>query len=250
MRRCSAIWDRSFRLHSNVVLVVTILGYFGLETTSFAALLATVGIAIGAAWGGLLANFAAGAFLIILRPFKVGDYVEIGGVEGSVTAIGIFATTIDSADNVQATVGNNKIFSENIRNCSANPWRRVDRLAQLAHGVDLQDAVTRLRAAVAGIPNVVEEPAPDVKSSTSPPWAPCSRYVSTVTTASTGRCTSTPTGPSQKPSGRRATPCPSSTCGSSGWPAERQTMRPGPRQTGPQIPDATLPSPSAGVFPV
>ena len=91
----------------NIVLVVAILGYFGVETTSFAALVAAMGIAIGAAWAGLLANFAAGAFLIVLRPFKVGDYVKAGGSEGTVTEIGLFATTIVTGDNVVTFVGNN-----------------------------------------------------------------------------------------------------------------------------------------------
>src|SRR5262245_36421591 len=86
----------------NVILVVAILGYFGVETTSFAALVAAMGVAIGAAWGGLLANFAAGAFLIVLRPFKLGDYVSAGGIEGTVTEIGLFATTINTPDNVQS----------------------------------------------------------------------------------------------------------------------------------------------------
>ncbi len=65
----------------NILLVIGILGYFGVETTSFAALIAALGIAIGAAWGGLLSNFAAGAFILVLRPFKVGDYVLAGEVE-------------------------------------------------------------------------------------------------------------------------------------------------------------------------
>ncbi len=78
----------------NIVLVVAILGYFGVETTSFAALIAGMGVAIGAAWAGLLSNFAAGAFLIVLRPFKVGDYVKAAGTEGTVKEIGLFATTI------------------------------------------------------------------------------------------------------------------------------------------------------------
>jgi small conductance mechanosensitive channel len=69
----------------NVILVVAILGYFGVETTSFAA-----GIAIGMAWSGLLANFAAGAFMIVLRPFKVGDFVTAAGVTGTVKEIGLF----------------------------------------------------------------------------------------------------------------------------------------------------------------
>ena len=80
----------------NIVLVVAILGYFGVETTSFAALVAGLGIAVGAAWGGLLSNFAAGAFILVLRPFKVGDYVVAGEVEGTVQMLGLFSTTIDT----------------------------------------------------------------------------------------------------------------------------------------------------------
>src|SRR6185369_14605639 len=106
----------------NIVLVVAILGYFGVETTSFAALIAAMGIAIGAAWAGLLANFAAGAFLIVLRPFRVGEYVKVAGTEGTVKEIGLFATTIITSDNVIAFVGNNKIFSDTIHNFSANAY--------------------------------------------------------------------------------------------------------------------------------
>ncbi|OYU14173.1 MAG: mechanosensitive ion channel protein MscS [Alphaproteobacteria bacterium PA4] len=147
----------------NIVLVVAILGYFGVETTSFAALLAGVGLAIGAAWSGLLGNFAAGAFLIIFRPYKVGDYVVAGGVEGSVTEIGLFNTTITSPDNVQTIVGNAKVSGDTIKNYSSHSYRRVDRTAQLAFGVDPLDAIARLKPALAAIPNVVAEPAPDVE---------------------------------------------------------------------------------------
>ena len=66
----------------NITLVIAILGYFGVQTTSFAALLAGAGLAIGSAWGGLLANFAAGVFLVVLRPFKVGDFISAGGIVG------------------------------------------------------------------------------------------------------------------------------------------------------------------------
>src|SRR5688572_13124239 len=71
----------------NVALVVALLGFFGVETTTFAALLAAGGIAIGVAWGGLLSNFAAGIFLVFLRPFKVGDFIIAAGVTGTVEAI-------------------------------------------------------------------------------------------------------------------------------------------------------------------
>src|SRR5689334_5075130 len=138
----------------NIVLVVAILGYFGVETTSFAALVAAMGIAIGAAWAGLLSNFAAGSFLIVLRPFKVGDYVKAGGLEGTVKEVGLFATTIVTPDNVNSFVGNGKIFADTIQNYSLNPYRRVERTAQLAHSVDVHDAMARLKLALANIPNV------------------------------------------------------------------------------------------------
>jgi len=147
----------------NVVLVVAILGFFGVETTSFAALLAGVGLAVGAAWGGLLANFAAGVFLIVLRPFKVGDHIHAGGVEGGVQAIGLFTTTISTGDNVLIHLGNNKIFSDNIQNFSANPYRRVDLEAQLADTVNPFSARELLMGVLPAIPNVLPQPAPVVE---------------------------------------------------------------------------------------
>ncbi len=147
----------------NVLLVIGILGYFGVETTSFAALIAALGIAIGAAWSGLLANFAAGAFILVLRPFKVGDYVQAGDVEGTVRAVGLFTTAIDTPDNVQTFVGNNKVMSGTIRNFSMNPYRRVDLTAQLDHAVDPRDAIARLKQVLPTIPNVVADPKPDVE---------------------------------------------------------------------------------------
>jgi small conductance mechanosensitive channel len=116
----------------NILLVIGILGYFGIQTTTFAALLAAAGVAIGMAWSGLLANFAAGAFLIVLRPFKVGDFVCAAGVTGTIKEIGLFATNIVTPDNVLCVVGNNKIFGDTIQNYTANPYRRVDLKAQLA----------------------------------------------------------------------------------------------------------------------
>ena len=147
----------------NVILVVALLGYFGIETTSFAALVAGLGVAIGAAWGGLLSNFAAGTFILVLRPFKTGDYVLAGEVEGTVRAIGLFSTTIDSPDNVQTLIGNAKIMGGTIKNFSSNPYRRVELLAQIDHSVDPLDAIRRLKAALPKIPNVATEPKPDVE---------------------------------------------------------------------------------------
>ena len=146
----------------NIVLVLGILGYFGIQTTSFAALLAGAGLAIGMAWSGMLGNFAAGAFMLILRPIKVGDFVSVGGITGTVHELGLFGTTLITPDNVMTIVGNGKVFGDTIQNYSAMPARRVERTAQLAGSVDPLDAIARLKAAVAKIPNVATSPAPEV----------------------------------------------------------------------------------------
>ena len=146
----------------NIALVLGILGYFGIQTTSFAALIAGAGLAIGAAWSGMLGNFAAGAFMLVLRPFKVGDFVGIGGIVGTVQELGLFGTTIVTPDNVKTIVGNGKIFADTIQNFSDLPVRRVERTAQLVSGVDPMDAIARFKAAVVAIPNVVTDPAPEI----------------------------------------------------------------------------------------
>ncbi len=127
-----------------------------------AAMLAGAGVAIGVAWSGMLGNFAAGAFMLVLRPIKVGDFVQVGGLVGTVHELGLFATTIITPDNVFTLVGNSKIFGDTIQNFSARPVRRVERTAQLAGSVDPLDAIARFKAAVAQIPNVAASPAPEV----------------------------------------------------------------------------------------
>ena len=142
----------------NIVLVIAILGFFGVETTSLAALIAAGGVAIGLAWSGLLANFAAGVFLVILQPFKVGDFVVAGGVMGTVEEVGLFVTSINTLDNIRNIVGNGKIFAEIIQNFTTNPYRRVDLQAQLDHTVDVHQVIALLKANLAKIPNVLDQP--------------------------------------------------------------------------------------------
>lgn len=146
----------------NITLVVAILGYFGVQTTSFAALLAGAGLAIGSAWGGLLANFAAGIFLVVLRPFKVGDFISGGGITGTVEEVGLFVTTIDTPDNIRTFVGNNKLLADNIQNFTANPYRRVELVAQISGGADPRQVVAALKQRISQIPNVLAKPEPDV----------------------------------------------------------------------------------------
>ena len=147
----------------NIVLVVALLGFFGVETTSFAALLAALGIAIGAAWSGLMSNFAAGLFLIVLRPFKVGDFVTAAGVTGTVEAIGIFGTMINTMDHVLTTVGNAKVMGDTIQNFTSNQYRRVDLTAQLSSTVNPLEAMRLLAPRIGAIPNVLATPAPDLE---------------------------------------------------------------------------------------
>lgn len=146
----------------NVMLVVGILGYFGIQTTTFAALFAAAGVAIGMAWSGLLSNFAAGVFLIVLRPMKAGDFVTAAGITGTVKEIGLFTTIINTPDNVLTMVGNGKIMGDIIQNFSSNPYRRVELKAQLSGAADVDAAIALLHQRLAAVPNVLAEPAVEV----------------------------------------------------------------------------------------
>ncbi len=155
--------DASGNVLLKVLVLIAILGVLGIQTTSFAALMAAAGIAIGAAWAGMLANFAAGLFLLTFRPFKVGDLIAAGGTTGTVREIGLFVTAIDTPDQVLTYVGNNKLFADNVQNFSANPCRRVDLTAQVPPAIDLLESMGRLREQLRRVPNVLPEPAPSVE---------------------------------------------------------------------------------------
>ena len=155
--------DSSVSVLLRILLIVAILGAVGVSTFTFAGILTAAALAIGTAWSGLLTNFAAGVFLVLLRPFKVGEMITAAGVTGNVREIGLFTTTLDTADNVHVMVGNNKIFSDSILNYSRNPWRRVDLRAQIAHGVNPADAIARLKSRVAALPGVIADPQPSVE---------------------------------------------------------------------------------------
>ncbi len=146
-----------------LMLIVGILGLMGVETTSFAALIAAAGIAIGAAWSGLLANFAAGVFLLVLRPFRVGEEIEAGGVVGIVQEIGLFVTTLDTSDNVRIAVGNNQMFSDNIINYSHHPHRKMTVKVPLVYGVDVRVLQQALLERLPTVKGVQSTPEPQVE---------------------------------------------------------------------------------------
>jgi len=145
-----------------IFLVMGILEVCGVPTTSFAAMIGAVGVALGVAWSGLLSNFAAGVFLVVLRPFKVGDYISAAGQTGSITEVGLVTTTMLTDNNLRVTIGNNKLFSDIIINYNVQPTRRIDLRCQIAYGVDPSAAIARLSTNVAKIANVLDIPAPSV----------------------------------------------------------------------------------------
>jgi small conductance mechanosensitive channel len=120
-----------------VMGAVTILQTFGVEATSFAAVLAALGFAIGLALSGTLGNVASGVLLLIFRPYKVGDVVNIGGTTGKVDEIELFSTTLDTFDNRRIIVPNNQIFGNTIENITFHPKRRVDVAVGTEYSADL-----------------------------------------------------------------------------------------------------------------
>jgi small conductance mechanosensitive channel len=144
------------------VLIIAVFGYLGVQVATFAALLAGAGLAIGTAWGDLLKNFAAGFFLLIMRPYRVGDLVTVGGINGTVEEVGVFSTVVNVGDNVRAYVGNAKVFGDNILNHSAFPTRRAELKMQLGHAADAGRVMTAIEEQLPRLPNVLEKPAPEV----------------------------------------------------------------------------------------
>lgn len=144
------------------IQIMIILEICGVQTTSFAALIGAIGVALGVAWSGLLANFAAGIFLVVLRPFKVGDYITAAGQTGTVAEVGMFVTKLTADNNIIVHIGNNKLFADNITNYSTNPTRRGEIRYQIAHGVDVDEAIATLLDTVKAVPGVLETPAPSV----------------------------------------------------------------------------------------
>jgi small conductance mechanosensitive channel len=143
-------------------VVVAVLSLFGIQTTSFIAVLGAAGFAVGLAMQGTLSNFASGVMLLIFRPFTVGDYVDSGGTAGTVQEIGIFSTVLHSPDNVRITVPNSSIYGTIIKNYSANDRRRVDLVVGVSYEDDLGRAIETIRNVIGADDRVLDEPAPQV----------------------------------------------------------------------------------------
>ncbi|MBO5961289.1 MAG: mechanosensitive ion channel, partial [Paludibacteraceae bacterium] len=142
-----------------ILLVISIVGALGVETTSFAALLASAGVAIGMALSGQLQNFAGGVIILLLRPYKIGDYVEAGGVAGTVKAIQIFNTVLTTPDNKIITVPNGSISNGVLVNYSQMDTRRVDWTFGVEYGSDVEKVKACVNRILAADTRVLKDPA-------------------------------------------------------------------------------------------
>ncbi len=145
-----------------IFAVMASLAKFGVETTSFVAVLGAAGFAIGFALQGSLSNFASGVMLLVFRPFTTGDFIEAGGASGTVEEIRLFNTTLNTPDNVRIIVPNSGIFSGTIKNYSHHDTRRVDLAVGIGYGEDIGKAFSALEAEVKSDSRVLADPAPAV----------------------------------------------------------------------------------------
>jgi small conductance mechanosensitive channel len=145
-----------------LLVAMTCLSYFGVETTGFAAVIGAAGLAIGLAFQGTLSNFAAGAMLLIFRPYKVGDIVNVAGYMGTVREVELFTTDIDTFDNRRIIVPNSSIFGSVIENITYHPVRRADINVGAAYSADLDETRRVLERAAKTCSLILPDPAPVV----------------------------------------------------------------------------------------
>ena len=145
-----------------IVVVIAVLGQFGVQTASILAVLGTLGLGIGLALQGTLSNIAAGIMLLFLRPFRVGDYIEAGGQGGTVQEIGLFNTELKTADGIYVTVPNGQTAADAIVNYSRHATRRLDIVVGIGYDDDIEKASKALLDLLTGDKRVHAEPAPEV----------------------------------------------------------------------------------------
>ena len=140
--------------------VIAVLQQFGVEATSLVAVFGAAGLAIGLALQGTLGNVAAGVMLLVIRPFKVGDYIEAGGHGGSVKIISLFTTELATPDNVQIIIPNGAIWGTAIKNYSFNDTRRVDLLMGIDYGDDIDAAIATINRVIGEESRALSDPEP------------------------------------------------------------------------------------------
>ncbi len=144
------------------VVIIAVLGVVGIQTASLVAVLGAAGLAVGLALQGTLSNVAAGVMLLVFRPFRVGDLIEAAGATGSVEAIGLFTTTVNTLDNVQITIPNSSVWGGMVKNYTANDTRRNDMVMGISYDDDIGVALATINGILGGDDRVLAEPAPQV----------------------------------------------------------------------------------------
>jgi len=145
-----------------IVVIVAVLNQFGVETTSIIALLGAAGLAIGLALQGTLSNIAAGVMLLMLRPFKVGEYIDAGSISGTVAQIGLFTTEFLTADGIYLAAPNSAIWNQAITNYSRNPSRRLNIVIGVSYDDDINGASDVLMKLMAADSRILQDPEPQV----------------------------------------------------------------------------------------
>ncbi len=145
-----------------VLLIISVASMVGIQTTSFVALIGAASFAVGLALQGSLANFAGGVLIILFKPFKVGDFIEVQGQSGTVSQIQIFSTILNTVDNKRVIVPNGNLSNGTIINYSAEDSRRVDWTFGIGYDDDLKKAKTILSGIIARDPRVLKDPEPSV----------------------------------------------------------------------------------------
>jgi small conductance mechanosensitive channel len=143
-----------------VFVVIAALARLGVQTASMIAVLGAAGLAVGLALQGSLANFASGVLLLVFKPFRVGDFVEISGVKGTVQAIHVFNTVLNAPDNVRIIIPNGQVTGGNILNYTTNGTRRIDLVVSVSYDDDLRKARRVIESVLAAEPRILPEPAP------------------------------------------------------------------------------------------
>jgi small conductance mechanosensitive channel len=145
-----------------IVVIIAAIQKLGVQTTSFVAILGAAGLAVGLALQGSLSNFASGVLIIMFRPFKIGDFVEAGGVVGVIDEIGILVTNLHTPDNKGIIVPNSQIMGGHIVNYNANDIRRVDMVFGIGYDDDIDKARAIMAEVLDGDERVLKDPAPAI----------------------------------------------------------------------------------------
>lgn len=156
------IFAKTVKIIVIAATILAVLNNFGVETASLIAVLGTIGLAIGLALQGTLSNIASGIMLLLLRPFNVGDAVDIGSTSGVVDEIGLFVTEMHTFDNVAITMPNSKVWGTEIKNYSRNETRRVDMQFGIAYDDDMDKAMEVVKEVLDADERVLADPEPQI----------------------------------------------------------------------------------------